>query len=169
MRNDSQTSADLPRPEDHDAGDSALDGGLKSGPVTRPLGVFVITVVVGLEALALGVLGVWSIVTLLTQPSFSMASSIFLTLLLLGMAAGLVAVSVNAFRGLRWTRSAAFVWQLLMVAIAVPALLEGQVLLGLLLLLPPLAVAYFLFTPKVVEFSLRKTSEATQEGEGKLL
>lgn len=98
-----------------------------------------------------------------------MASSIFLTLLLLGMAAGLVAVSVNAFRGLRWTRSAAFVWQLLMVAIAVPALLEGQVLLGLLLLLPPLAVAYFLFTPKVVEFSLRKTSEATQEGEGKLL
>lgn len=161
MRNDPQTPADLPRPEDHGAVNSALGSGLERGPITRPLGVFVITVVVGLEALALGILGIWSIFSLLTQPSHSMASSIFLTLLLLGMAAGLAAVAVNAFKGLRWTRSAAFVWQLLMVAIAVPALLEGQVLLGLALLLPPLAVAYFLFTPKVVDFSLRTTAEGT--------
>lgn len=161
MHNDPQTPADLPRPEDQNAANSALDGSLKSGPVARPLGVFVIAGVVGLEALALGVLGVWSIVSLLTQPSFSMASSIFLTVLLVGLAAGLAAVAVNAFKGLRWTRSAAFVWQLLMVAIAVPALLEGQVLLGLVLILPPLAVAYFLFTPKVVEFSLRTGSEGS--------
>lgn len=169
MRNDPQSPADLPLPEDHDPVDSARDGSPNNGPVTRPFGVFVVTVVVGLEALALGVLGVWSIFSLLTQPSYSLASSISLTVLLLGLAAGLAAVAVNAFKGLRWTRSAAFVWQLLMVAIAVPALLEGQVLLGLVLLVPPLAVAYFLFTPKVVEFSLRTASEDSQEGEGKVL
>ncbi len=140
------------------------DGPVVQAPAdkaTRPLGVVVVAVVVGLEALALAVLGVYSIYAAFTQPMFSPASGIFLIVLLVGLAAGLAAVSVNAFRGMRWTRSAAFVWQLLMIAIAVPSLLEGNVLLGLVLLLPPLAAAYYLFTPKVVSFSQRTAAESS--------
>ena len=121
----------------------------------RPLGVFVVAVVVGLEALGLGVTGVGSVVAMFTQPVVSLSSAIFLAVLLLGLSVALSAVAVNSFKGFRWTRSAAFVWQLLMVAIAMPVLVEGKVLLGLALLLPPVAVVFFLFTPKVVAFSLR--------------
>lgn len=155
MQNDPQNPADVPVP---DAADAAAPDAAANESV-RPIGVVVVAVVVGLEALALLAVGLYSIYAALTQPVFSPASAIFLTVLLLGLGAGLAAVSVNVFKGMRWTRSAAFVWQLLMVAIAVPALLEGNVLLGLVLLLPPLAAAYYLFTPKVVEYSQRTAAE----------
>ncbi len=155
MQNDPQNLADEP---ESDATDAAASDAAASGLV-RPTGVVVIAVVVGLEALALLAVGLYSIYAALTQPVFSPASAIFLTVLLLGLGAGLAAVAVNVFKGMRWTRSAAFVWQLLMVAIAVPALLEGNVGLGLVLLLPPVAAAYYLFTPKVVEYSQRTAAE----------
>ncbi|MBP2413723.1 hypothetical protein JOF48_002522 [Arthrobacter stackebrandtii] len=150
-------------PSDVPADDaSALPGAAVPDAVPgRPAGVFVVSAVVGLEALALIGLGIYAIYAALTQPMFSLASAVFLIVLLLGLGAGLAAVAVNAFKGMRWTRSAAFVWQLLMVAMAVPSLLEGNVLLGLALLLPPLAAAYYLFTPKVVAFSQRTTAEGS--------
>lgn len=125
----------------------------------RPPGVYVISAVVGLEALALAVAGVLLSVTAFTQPSLSLAGTIFLIVLVFALAVAMGAVSVNAFKGFRWTRSAAFVWQLLMAAIAVPALLNGSAVTGLVLLLPALAVIFYLFTPKVVEFSLRTGGE----------
>lgn len=155
MQNDPQNPADVPEPDATDASAPHAD----ASDLLRPAGVVVVAVVVGLEALALLAVGLYSIYAALTQPVFSPASAIFLTVLLLGLGAGLAAVSINVFKGMRWTRSAAFVWQLLMVAIAVPALLEGNVLLGLVLLLPPLAAAYYLFTPKVVEYSQRTAAE----------
>lgn len=155
MQNDPQLPADVPESNDPDK--AAVDA--PAGSLSRPVGVVVIAIVVGLEALALGVLGLYSIYAALTEPLFSVASGVFLIVLLLGLAAGLAAVAVNAFKGMRWTRSAAFVWQLLMVALAVPALLEGNVLLGLALLLPPLAAAYYLFTPTVVAFSQRTSAD----------
>lgn len=151
MQNNPQNPAETPHSED----DGAAETIAGTDDVKRPTGVFVVAGVVGLEALALGVVGVGSVVAMFTQPVFSLASAIFLSVLLLGLAAALGAVAVNAFKGFRWTRSAAFVWQLLMVAIATPMLLEGNLLLGLALLLPPMAVVFFLFTPNVVAFSLR--------------
>jgi hypothetical protein len=145
----------MPRPESPKTpADSPNDG-----RYSRPAGVFVVAAVVALESLVLGVLGVWSIVLALTQPTHSMASGVFLIVLLLALCAGLALVAVNVYRGFRWTRSAAFVWQLLMVAVAVSTLLEGNILPGLLMLLPAVVAAYFLFTPKVVAFSLRTGSE----------
>ncbi|MDQ6752368.1 MAG: hypothetical protein M3017_02890 [Actinomycetota bacterium] len=111
--------------------------------------------VVGLEALALLAVGVWLGINLVASKPVSMASGIFLLVLVLGFGAGLAAVAVNLYRGFRWTRSAAFVWQLLMLTVAVPALLAGQLVAGLLLIIAPLAVAVPLFTPKVVAFTLR--------------
>lgn len=151
MENEAQNPAEQARPNDVDSAPDARP----AGDSPRPLGVYVIAVVVGLEALAIAAIGVGSIVSAFTTPMYSAASGVFLIVLLLALAAGLAAVAFNAFKGMRWTRSAAFVWQLLMVALAVPALLEGNALLGLALLLPAVAAAYFLFTPKVVEFSQR--------------
>ncbi|WP_104089493.1 hypothetical protein [Arthrobacter sp. GMC3] len=122
---------------------------------TRPLGVFVIAAVLGLEALGLAAAGIGLTVGAFTQTPHSVASAVFLIVLVFALAVGLAAVAFNAFKGFRWTRSAAFVWQLLMVAIAMPALLSGATLTGLVLLIPALAAAYYLFTPKVVAFSLR--------------
>lgn len=150
-----QNNPQIPAKSPHSKTNASLETNDVTDASERPLGVYVVSVVVGLEALALGVAGVWSVISLFTQPVFSLASAIFLSVLLLGLAVALSAVAVNAYKGFRWTRSAAFVWQLLMVAIATPTLLEGNFALGLVLLLPPLAVAFFLFTPKVVAFSLR--------------
>ena len=151
MENEAQNPAEQARPNDVDSAPDARPA--EDSP--RPLGVYVIAVVVGLEALAIAAIGVGSIISAFTTPMYSAASGVFLIVLLLALAAGLAAVAFNAFKGMRWTRSAAFVWQLLMVALAVPALLEGNTLLGLALLLPAVAAAYFLFTPKVVDFSQR--------------
>lgn len=151
MQNEPLTPAGMPRPESPKSPDDSL----VEAPISRPAGVFVVAAVVALESLVLGALGVWSIVLALTQPTHSMASGVFLIILLLALSAGLALVAVNVYRGFRWTRSAAFVWQLLMVAVAVSTLLEGNVLPGMLMLLPAVAAAYFLFTPKVVAFSLR--------------
>ncbi|NVM95552.1 hypothetical protein [Arthrobacter wenxiniae] len=129
--------------------------GPQGSPARRPPGVYVISGVVGLQAVALAVAGVVFTVAAFTQPSLSIAGTVFLIVLVFALAAGLAAVSVNAFKGFRWTRSAAFVWQLLTVAIAVPSLLNGSTATGLVLLLPALAVIFYLFTPRVVEFSLR--------------
>lgn len=148
MRNDPQ----LPH-------DPTLPDATSDVPVARPVGVYVISIVVGLESLVLALLGVWAIISAFKTPLVSMASGVFLIVLLLGLAAGLAAVSVNAFKGMRWTRSAAFVWQLLMVALAVPPLLEGQFLMGLAIILPAVAAAYYLFTPTVVAYSQRATAE----------
>jgi hypothetical protein len=125
----------------------------------RPLGVVVIAAVVALEALELAAAALWLGIGSFSQPPQSLASSVFLVVLTLALAAGLAAVSVNAYRGFRWTRSAAFVWQLLMVALAMPALFGGAVPVGVLLLLPALAGIYYLFTPRVVAFSLRTGGE----------
>ncbi len=109
--------------------------------------------------MALLAVGVWLGINLVATKPVSMASGIFLLVLVLAFGAGLCAVAANLYRGFRWTRSAAFVWQLLMLTIAVPALLAGQLVTGLLLIIPPLAVAVLLFTPKVVGFTLRTGGE----------
>ena len=116
----------------------------------------VAAVIVGLEAIVLLIVGILLGISLMTSAPSSLASGIFLLVLLLAFGAGLAAVALNLFRGYRWTRSAAFVWQLLMLTIAVPTLLAGQTLTGLLLIVPPLVVAVLLFTPKVVAYTLRR-------------
>lgn len=119
----------------------------------------VAAVLVGLEAAALLGVGVWLVVQMLTTAPVSMGSAIFLVVLVFGFGAGLAAVAANLCRGFRWTRSAAFVWQLLMLTIAVPILLAGQVLAGVLMIVPALVVAVLLFTPSVVAFTLRTGAE----------
>ncbi len=152
MHNEPQPSAEIP----HEQNVSVFGG----AGASRPVGVYVITVVSALQALAIGTIGVISTISAFTTPMVSAASGVFFIVLLFALAAGLAAVSRNAFKGMRWTRSAAFVWQLLMVAIGIPALLEGNFLLGAAMVLPAVVTAYYLFTPRVVEFSQRGNADA---------
>ncbi|WP_240629604.1 hypothetical protein [Specibacter cremeus] len=142
-------------PSSNGSGDVPEHSSADAPAPRRPVGVSVAAAVVALEALALAGVAVWYIVGLLTQTPLSMGGAIFMVVLLAALAAGLAAVSLNLFRGYRWTRSAAFVWQLLMLSIAVPTLFGGQPLLGILFLVPPLVVAVLLFTPRVVAYTLR--------------
>jgi hypothetical protein len=139
-----------PDPADAASGPSAVPH--------RPATVLVAAAVLALESLAVLAVALWYISELLTVTPVSLGGAIFMIVLLVGVAAGLGAVAVNLYRGFRWTRAAAFVWQLLMLAIAVPILLSGQPLPGLALLQPALLVAVLLFTPKLVFFTLRTRS-----------
>lgn len=134
---------------------STAQGSTSTSPV-RPLGVVVGAVILLLEALALLAAAVTYVVTLLAGQTASIPATLFMVVLLLALAGGLTAVGLQFFQGLRWTRSAAFVWQLLMLTIAVPTLLSGIWLFGLVLLVPPLVLLVLLFTPKVVAYTLRQ-------------
>lgn len=164
MHKEPDNSTDTPQPKKPHPVAEGVDVSVPLDALRRPLGVYVVSGVVGLEALALGIVAVWAIVSAVAAPMFSAASGIFLIILIAALAAGLAAVAINLFKGMRWTRSAAFVWQLLMVALAVPALLEGNVLLGLVMLLPAVAAAYYLFTPTVVAYSQRTGSDSGDTG-----
>lgn len=84
-----------------------------------------------------------------------MGGAVFTLVLLVLVAAWLLAVGHFFFRGYRWTRAAALVWQLFMVALAVPTLGGGVVVPGLLLLLPAAAVVLLLFTKPVLAHTSR--------------
>ncbi|AJT41429.1 hypothetical protein UM93_07690 [Psychromicrobium lacuslunae] len=118
--------------------------------------MWLITVVVGLESLVLLFIAVTFLIGLFNAAANSLSGAIFLTIMLFALGVALAAVALQHFRGYRWTRAAALVWQLLMLAIAVTTLLNGQIWLGLSLLIPPLAVLVLLFTPRVVAFTLRQ-------------
>lgn len=122
---------------------------------SRPWGVVVGAVVLAVESLTLLAAAVYYIIGVGSQAAGSPGGGIFMIVLLLALTVGLGSVSMQFFRGYRWTRSAAFVWQLLMVALAVPTLLGGIILVGLVMLLPPLLLLVLLFTPRVVAYTLR--------------
>lgn len=129
-------------------------------PSRPPWGVWLITAVLGAEALMLLSIVVLAVISLLGDRSRygtgpALASGIFLAALCLFFGIALIAVAVQLTRGLRWTRAAAFVWQLLMLALIVPAVLIGF-WAAALLLLPPLTALALLFSPRVVAFTMRQ-------------
>ena len=128
----------------------------ESGPARRPIGATVISIIVALEALALLAGAVWFGVELIVDrpQSYSVAVVTLVILLILGAWQGTVGHFL--FRGYRWTRSAALVWQLFMLVLGIPALTNGQVLVGLLLTVPPVIAAVLLFTGPVVAFTQRR-------------
>ncbi|MBT1003016.1 hypothetical protein KIH31_10390 [Paenarthrobacter sp. DKR-5] len=117
----------------------------------------VIAALVLLEALALLAAAGWYVYELSTATPASFWGAIFTLGLLVVAGVWLLSVGVFLFRGLRWTRAAALVWQLFLLTIAVPTLSAGLVLPGLALLLPPLVVLLLLFDKSVIAFMSRTT------------
>lgn len=118
----------------------------------RPFGVIAIAFVLVLEAvMLLGAAGFY-IYGLLTSTPASLGGAVFTLVLLLLLAVWLLAVGHFLFRGYRWTRAAALVWQLFMLVLGVPTLTGGYVLYGLVLVVPPLIALGLLFEKAVVAY-----------------
>ncbi|MSR98218.1 hypothetical protein FYJ28_05200 [Arthrobacter sp. BL-252-APC-1A] len=112
------------------------------------------------EALALlGVAG-WYIYNLINSTATSFGGAVFSLFLIVLVAVWLLVVGHFFFRGMRWTRAAALVWQLFMIVIAVPTLQGGVVLVGLVLLLPAAAVILLLFSKPVIAWTSRTSGDA---------
>lgn len=125
--------------------------------VPRPPGVLLIAAVLVLEAVALLALSVGSVLSIFGQDPISVGGSIFMTVLLLLVAAGLVAMAGKLVAGFRWPRSPSLVVQLFLVILAFPFFTAGNPLIGLLLLAPATAVILTLFSKPVVDFTTRLT------------
>ncbi|WP_306556917.1 hypothetical protein [Arthrobacter sp. Marseille-P9274] len=121
-------------------------------PARRPAAVIVISLVLVLEALALLGAAAWFVYGLMTQTPLSMGGAIFQLVLLLLLAGWLLAAGHFFFRGYRWTRAAALVWQLFVIVIAFPTFTSGLILPGLLLLLPAAVVLLLIFTRPVTDY-----------------
>nr|WP_231704230.1 hypothetical protein [Arthrobacter caoxuetaonis] len=96
----------------------------------------------------------------MTATATSLGGAVFTLILVIVLAVWLLVVGHFFFRGMRWTRAAALVWQLFMIVLAVPTLQGGVVLVGLLLLVPAAAVILLLFTKPVVAWTSRISGDA---------
>ena len=121
----------------------------------RPPAVLVISAALVLEALGLLAFAGWYGYELATSTPLSMGGAVFTLIFAVALAVWLLAVGHFFFRGYRWTRSAAMVWQFFVVIIAVPTLQAGVVAAGLGMLLPAAAVLLLLFTKPVLAHTSR--------------
>lgn len=121
----------------------------------RPAGVTVIAVILLCEAAVLLAVAGWFAFGLMTSTPASLGGALFMLVLLLLFAGWLLVVAHFFFRGYRWTRSAALVFQLFAIVIAVPTLTGGVIWVGLLMLVPAVVVVHQLFTRPVVAYTSR--------------
>ena len=102
----------------------------------------------GLEALAVAVLGALFALFALGTPAPASGIAAGATLLL--VAALLVAVAVGLVRARPWTRSAALVWQVMQILVGLYALQSGaNIPFAAAAIVPGLIVLVLLFSPRV--------------------
>jgi hypothetical protein len=126
-----------------------------TGAAKRPVSITFISLAVVFEALLLLGFAAWFIAHLLTETPVSTGGAVFQLVLILLFAGWLLAVGHFMFRGYRWTRAAAVVWQVFMIVVAVPTLNAGQLLLGLLMLVPAVLVAVLIFGRPVTDYLVK--------------
>ena len=130
--------------------------GAAAGNPERPKGIFVIAVVVALEAAALLVAAGWYGTQLLTgAPVLSFWGAVFTLCLLLAFSAWLFAVARFLLRGFRWPRAGALVAQLFVLTIGFPTLTGGYPVAGLAMLIPAATAIVLLFDKRVIAFASR--------------
>jgi len=126
-------------------------------PSTRPRGVLLIAAVLVLEAIALVALAAGFIVTVFGADPLSVGGSVFMAVLLLLVAVGLITMARRLAAGFRWPRSPSLVVQLFLVILAFPYFDSGDPLIGLALMVPAAVVIVTLFSRPVVQFTVRTT------------
>lgn len=126
----------------------------------RPVGVAVIAVILLCESAALLAVAGWFAFGLMTSTPTSFGGAVFMLILVLLFAGWLLVVGHFLYRGYRWTRSAALVFQFFVIVVAVPTLTGGIIWVGLLLLVPAVVVVHQLFTRPVLGY-MSRTSEET--------
>ncbi|MRG60611.1 hypothetical protein GE115_12140 [Agromyces sp. CFH 90414] len=142
------------RRDDHDPGAPGTNG---SGPVPPTeqadprVALMVLSTVLFLEAAMMVAIVGWLVVDLLALAPSSYATAIALIVIAVIAAVWTVAVAVASLRRAHWSRSAAIVWQILQISIAVGAFqgLFARPDVGWALLIPALAVIGILLWPPV--------------------
>lgn len=152
----SKPKSDRPEDEAFNARDP-MPGSNPKRPL-RPVGAVVIALVLVLEALALLTAAAFYVYGLTTSTPASFGGAVFMLALLLLLAGWLLAVGHFLFRGYRWTRAAALVWQLFMFVLGFPALTSGYLIYGLALVIPPAVALLLLFDKRVIAY-VSKTAQ----------
>ncbi|MCS4276708.1 hypothetical protein M2390_001902 [Mycetocola sp. BIGb0189] len=109
-----------------------------------------LSVILGLEALAMILVTGWLVVDLFTERATSMPTAIALTVLVAAGALWVVALFIASLRLARWVRAGALIWQVLQLAIAVGAFQgeTAQPLAGIAILIPSvIGIALLLSKP----------------------
>lgn len=132
----------------------------QKGP-SRPTGIVVIALVLLLEGAASLGLFAWYGFQLLTKTPLSLGGVIFMMFMLLLIGVWLLAVGHFLFRGYRWTRSAALVFQMFAVIFSVSLFGSGAAVAGTVLLVPAAAALLLLFSEPVSRFLVRLTDKTT--------
>jgi len=102
------------------------------------------------EAVALAIVAILSVRALLTADTASTGLSVGVAVLSLAVAALLVAAGRALLSGRRWGRAPVLTWQLLQLAVAVPAVQADLAAVPVALLTGSLVVVVGLFVPAVV-------------------
>lgn len=118
----------------------------------RPIGLNIAALLVGLEGLFIGALAARLGLALVSGETKSFVTSVALFALVAAAAIWIIYVSVNLFRGQRWSRSAGFFWQLVQLAVATGSFSGqfGSQAIGWSLIIPSVLVIGLLLSKKVV-------------------
>lgn len=118
----------------------------------RPIGLIIAALLVGLEGLFIGALAARLGLALVSGETKSFVTSVALFALVAAAAIWIIYVSVNLFRGQRWSRSAGFFWQLVQLAVATGSFSGqfGSQAIGWSLIIPSVLVIGLLLSKKVV-------------------
>jgi hypothetical protein len=118
----------------------------------RPFGLVLAAVLVGLEGLFVGALAARLGLALVSGETRSLVTSVALFALVAAAAIWVIFVSLNLFRGKRWSRSAGVFWQLIQLAVATGSFSGqfGSQAIGWSLIIPSVLVIGLLFSKKVV-------------------
>ncbi len=126
-----------------------------SSPASRPIAIKIIAIAVVLEALALLAGAALYGYGLATHTPISLAGSLFLLVLMVVFGIWLLVVGHYLFRGYRWTRAAALVWQVFVVVVAISMIQGSQLVLGPVLLVAAGASFVLLLTKPVTAFLVK--------------
>ncbi len=96
--------------------------------------------------------------TILGGDPVSVGSSIFMTVLLVLVGLGLLALARQLMAAYRWPRSPSLVVQLFLVILAFPYFSSDNPLIGLVLMVPAAVVIVTLFSKPVMRFTVRTTA-----------
>lgn len=120
--------------------------------------VVALAVLLFAECALVAVATIYLVVEILVARPDSYASAIALTVLTVLATIWLGFIAVNVLRGRAWVRSAAIVWQVLQIAVAIGCFqgLFARPDIGWLLLVPALVALVLLFTPSVVAATGRR-------------
>ncbi|QXQ11475.1 hypothetical protein [Paeniglutamicibacter sp. Y32M11] len=121
-------------------------------PQHRPFSVWVVTVLLLLEGLAVLGYALSYALQLGAAGALGMGARIFMLVLIVIAGTWQLLVAHHFFRGRAWTRAAVLFWQVFQIILAIPYFQSGDALMAWAWLVPAAAITVLLFDPRVTAF-----------------